>query len=1244
MSTNIPKYLSSRTAGRAEESHGVPRHLIPKLGDKKLYEGSASTKEAVSRAPNSGSGPNQPRNRQPDGLSTEGKTGNKYANLATATWNKVLGDDNTSAKSRRRPPYPLNADYPILKHELQQSWDSLALLLPSSEQGINQIGDIAEEDHSSFASSAFPVEPKNSGSRVVTSPTNTISHFSPPHDDYRTMSLASGRSQLRNAYPSLSPNAGHQSNFAQQRPAILTSQSHRDQKLSNSGNPIHHTFSLSSKSRSFSSLSKLSSLSTKRFNSSLSLQQNKPERNLSSGSLQHQASVGSTPKKFQVYPALLSRLAMVFKETIVLSMNTKDGLVYHDTFTGRQAVDVLCKIIRTNDRNLAILLGRTLDAQKLFHDVTYNHRIRDSVHEVYAFTHSYSGAEFFPDEESGYTYNNSGYSKNSAYPDSPQLDQGMMPLSHSSTTIAGQSSSTSTISNQLNEPAPIKESPTSVAGVNGVFTILTNCYSPTCSRNRLCYSISCPRRLEQQARLNLNSQSGLKRVASRLSFHETEEKKSLWHETVPQSILDKLDKKEKMRQELIYEFINTEKDFVKDLEFMTEFYIYPLRNPANHIIPERERQTFIRIVFGGVSDLLRLGKSMCEDFTRRQQQEKPIIENFADIFLDHVGNFEPFIRYSGNKVFASFENERQQQVNFRYARFLDALERRPESKRQDLSSLLIKGVQRPARYQLLLQGILKNTKPESPDYRNLVKAKEEIEKLLNKINIQTGKSTDRHKIMVLHRLIGKQVLEEDFHFKLNYEDRIIYQATLNRKRDNEKVEMYLFQHALLLVKHKVQNKRDHYKVFEKPIYLPLLFANSGPDIPTNRSILNHRYEGSLLSDTNLRNRVENTYINSTLMSGNKYSLNFLGLGHTQVHTTLFVDDMTNQKQILNQIYQVQKSFIEQNDIFSITKYETRRFHGNNRLNCAVPCYGGKKLLYGTDSGVWVSTVRSISANSNERICSDPMLVISKGYVTQMEVLVEYSLLLILSDKALYQFDLSCTDSLDHTKNTKSGKLILHNVSFFKTGISEGRLLVCAAKAGSTNTVNIFEPTNPFDNKVKNKNKKYDIKELSFNSSPVSISFLRKLLCIGCTKGFYIVSLEEKRIEPILDEADPSLDFAIHRENVSPLAIYKLGNKILLCYSEFSFKINNHGWRTSHDWLIFWEGIPQNVALFYPYLVAFEPGFIEVRDLESTTLLRALVGENIRYLYSNEHEALYACEENGYDVIISIDFLNLKPRS
>lgn len=1005
------------------------------------------------------------------------------------------------------------------------------------------------------------------------------------------------------------------------------------------------SFSLSSKSRSFSSLGKLSSLSMKKFSSSSSLQ--KTDRVVSTSTLASQKTLTSHSRKPVVYPAILSRVAKTFKEHMVLTINMKDGLEYHDTFTGKHAVDVLCNIIRTNDRNLALLLGRSLDAQKFFHDVTYNHRLRDSKNEVYTFSRVYPEVDYFQEDgtNSNNNSNRGSYVGNqvqtAAQPlgNSAPYPTSSMPPSIPGSPLEGISGSFTSLTKAADEEAP-------ASGLNGVFTILTDCYSPTCTRNRLCYSIACPRRLEQQARLNLKPRGGLKRAVSKLSLHDNEpsHSKTLWYETVDQSVLDKLDKLEKMRQELIYELIYTERDYLKDLEFMTDFYIMPLRNPATNVIPEREREAFIRTVFGGVNNLLRLSRSLSEALTARQQAQKPVIATIGDVFLQYVGNFEPFMEYSGNKVFASYEHERQQQVNFKYARFLESIEKRPESRKQDLSSFLIKGVQRPARYQLLLGGILKHTKESSPDYKSLVQAKEEIQKVLAKINIQTGESTDRYKVMVLHKLLGRQTLEERYNFKLTYNNRIIYQVTLSRKRDNEKIDLYLFEHALLLVKHKVQNKREVYKVFERPVYLPLLFVNSGYETPTFKTILNSREECSIVSDLSSRSRPEVSAYNPVSSNQQKLQINFFGLGTNSMHISLFADDLSSHNQLLLQMQSQQRKLIEKHDIFSLSKYETRRFTGNNKINCGVPCYGGKKLLYGTDSGVWVSTVRSISMTSNQKICSDPTLVISKAYVTQMEVLVEYSKLLVLADKTLYEFDLSCTDSLDHVKNTRSGKIILNHVSSFKTGVCVGRLLVCAVKAGNARAISIVEPTNPFDNKNKNKNKRSEVKEITFTSDPISISFLKTKLCIGCTKGFEIVSLEAGRKEPILDEADPSLDFATQRESVTPLAIHRIDKNFLLSYTEFSFLINQNGWRTKQDWGIFWEGSPQSIALFYPYLLAFDPGFIEIRDLESTTLIRALVGENIRFLHSNEHEALYACDENGYDIIVSIDFLNLKPKA
>jgi len=78
-----------------------------------------------------------------------------------------------------------------------------------------------------------------------------------------------------------------------------------------------------------------------------------------------------------VYPALLSRVAIALRERLILGDKQKDGLTYPNAFTGSEAVDLIAYVIKTSDRNLALLLGRALDAQRWFHDVTYVHRYAD---------------------------------------------------------------------------------------------------------------------------------------------------------------------------------------------------------------------------------------------------------------------------------------------------------------------------------------------------------------------------------------------------------------------------------------------------------------------------------------------------------------------------------------------------------------------------------------------------------------------------------------------------------------------------------------------------------------------------------------------------------------------------------------------------------------------------------------------------------------------------------------------------
>jgi hypothetical protein len=106
---------------------------------------------------------------------------------------------------------------------------------------------------------------------------------------------------------------------------------------------------------------------------------------------------------------------------------------------------------------------------------------------------------------------------------------------------------------------------------SGVFTLLLDCYSPTCSNTSLCYSIACPRRLEQAKRLNLKPQPGLKKTVSAESLKDDSEMgATLWATSVSKEVLETVEPEERKRQEAINEFIFTERDFVKDLEYLRD--------------------------------------------------------------------------------------------------------------------------------------------------------------------------------------------------------------------------------------------------------------------------------------------------------------------------------------------------------------------------------------------------------------------------------------------------------------------------------------------------------------------------------------------------------------------------------------------------------------------------------------------------------------------------------------------------
>lgn len=228
---------------------------------------------------------------------------------------------------------------------------------------------------------------------------------------------------------------------------------------------------------------------------------------------------------------------------IVLSELVKDGITYKDAFDGRSAVGIIAEVIKTPDRNLALLLGRALDAQKFFHDVTYDHRLRDNSAEIYQFKERLT-APYINDnpvtdspmsDHAHLQRASSNIRMQQHTPDSGSIQTSDSAVSFFASAQSTPASSATNLTQPSSSPRLLAKmnstgsAPLAVAdGTDaddddlpvGVFTLLTDCYSPTCSRDSLCYSINCPRRLEQMKRLNMKPQPGLTRKISSESLHD----------------------------------------------------------------------------------------------------------------------------------------------------------------------------------------------------------------------------------------------------------------------------------------------------------------------------------------------------------------------------------------------------------------------------------------------------------------------------------------------------------------------------------------------------------------------------------------------------------------------------------------------------------------------------------------------------------------------------------------------------
>ena len=122
--------------------------------------------------------------------------------------------------------------------------------------------------------------------------------------------------------------------------------------------------------------------------------------------------------------------------------------------------------------------------------------------------------------------------------------------------------------------------------------------------------------------------------------------------------------------------------------------------------------------------------------------------------------------------------------------------------------------------------------------------------------------------------------------------------------------------------------------------------------------------------------------------------------------------------------------------------------------------GGRKLVYGTESGVYVSDRKPRDASFK------PKRVLDCKAVSQIDVLEQHQIVLVLAEKTLYSYAIEALDPDESQTIVKRPRKICH-ANFFKAGICLGQHLVaCVRTTSLSTTIKVFEPKDNMANKSK----------------------------------------------------------------------------------------------------------------------------------------------------------------------------------
>ncbi|KAL6070881.1 Rho guanyl nucleotide exchange factor [Balamuthia mandrillaris] len=221
------------------------------------------------------------------------------------------------------------------------------------------------------------------------------------------------------------------------------------------------------------------------------------------------------------------------------------------------------------------------------------------------------------------------------------------------------------------------------------------------------------------------------------------------------------------RHKIINEIINTERDYIKDLQNLIHYFMEPLE--SNKILSSEE----IKVIFSNVTMIVKINLALYDDLLAKAKESKG--DDLGQPFLNLSDYLKMYSQYCSNQKMQRETLLACEKKNKEFKAFLESRHHEPELCYLQLTDFLIKPVQRLCKYPLLLRELLRHTDKAHADYSALESAYQKIQNVVTSVNTQKQNEEDLEKVAELLNILqgtekfgvqlmvpGRRFIEEGF--------------------------------------------------------------------------------------------------------------------------------------------------------------------------------------------------------------------------------------------------------------------------------------------------------------------------------------------------------------------------------------------------------------------------------------------------------------------------------------------------